>query len=442
MDAIRPNANPSLTPRQREILERIARGRSNPEIAAELGIGFETVKMHVSRILSELDVSSREEAAAWWREGNRPVARLRRTLGWLSLAKVAAAVSAVVVAVGAGAFVVAARGGGEDGKPELPQAGDQATATAAGTATATATVTPTATPVDVGWEAAAAALRFELIDFNADALTTQVRIKIDGSIRETGYHPLIYVIDATGQRQRFNGGGFTNPTATGLDISTRIDAISSQPGTVRIEITPVREYVIPALAADQPTPIWASFDIPFSGYTSPLLEVPLSPVRAKPFAAGQVVLDRIASTENALRVEAHFDGIQELNFGGHSFPPAATGGTPSPELCMDYPPSLFDASGRKLRGGGGGGALDRNGERRMIIQYEPVAGVVTLVYATVECKPFKGTIVTINPQGTPVSTTIVAPPQPTPTPRPAAMTDLEEQRANASEFVEFTITVP
>ena len=54
---------PALTPRQREILSRIAEGKSNKEIAQLLGIAEGTVKVHVTAILKQLDVRNRTEAA-------------------------------------------------------------------------------------------------------------------------------------------------------------------------------------------------------------------------------------------------------------------------------------------------------------------------------------------------------------------------------------------
>lgn len=54
----------SVTPREREILERIAKGKANKEIGAELGISEDTVKRHVSNVLQKLNVSDRAQATA------------------------------------------------------------------------------------------------------------------------------------------------------------------------------------------------------------------------------------------------------------------------------------------------------------------------------------------------------------------------------------------
>lgn len=58
-----PDPFASLSPREREILDLIARGDSNKEIARELGIAETTVKIHVQHLLRKLEVDSRVQAA-------------------------------------------------------------------------------------------------------------------------------------------------------------------------------------------------------------------------------------------------------------------------------------------------------------------------------------------------------------------------------------------
>ena len=50
------------TPRQREVLDLIADGKSNQQLADTLGISLDGAKWHMREILSKLDVDTREEA--------------------------------------------------------------------------------------------------------------------------------------------------------------------------------------------------------------------------------------------------------------------------------------------------------------------------------------------------------------------------------------------
>ena len=51
-----------LTDRELDVLRLVARGKSNPEIGQELGIGTGTIKVHVHHIISKLGISDRTQA--------------------------------------------------------------------------------------------------------------------------------------------------------------------------------------------------------------------------------------------------------------------------------------------------------------------------------------------------------------------------------------------
>ena len=55
---------PDLTPREVDVLERIADGRTNPQIAAELFLTVPTVKSYVNQVFAKLGVRTRAEAVA------------------------------------------------------------------------------------------------------------------------------------------------------------------------------------------------------------------------------------------------------------------------------------------------------------------------------------------------------------------------------------------
>ena len=54
-----------LTPREREVLAALARGKANKQIARELGISEKTVKAHLTRVFEAIGVTDRTAAALW-----------------------------------------------------------------------------------------------------------------------------------------------------------------------------------------------------------------------------------------------------------------------------------------------------------------------------------------------------------------------------------------
>ena len=64
-DGARTARRELLTPREREVLVLLARGRANKAIAFELGVAEKTVKTHVGNILGKLGLSDRTQAALY-----------------------------------------------------------------------------------------------------------------------------------------------------------------------------------------------------------------------------------------------------------------------------------------------------------------------------------------------------------------------------------------
>lgn len=71
-DASTPNQPiQPLTDREEHVLAEVARGRTNAEIADQLGIGISTVKTHLAHLMGKLHARNRVELAMWAYETNR-----------------------------------------------------------------------------------------------------------------------------------------------------------------------------------------------------------------------------------------------------------------------------------------------------------------------------------------------------------------------------------
>lgn len=56
----------TLTPREAEVLQQVALGLSNKQIAAQQNYSYQTVKFHMGNVLRKLGAANRVQAARWW----------------------------------------------------------------------------------------------------------------------------------------------------------------------------------------------------------------------------------------------------------------------------------------------------------------------------------------------------------------------------------------
>lgn len=146
----RPPHPDILTPREWEVLALVEDGYTNDEIATRLGISLAGAKFHVSEILGKLHVSSRDEAAHWYRARYAPVPLLAPLLHSLRPASLMTA-KAVGVGVIAAAFVgVAVLGVAVSSQAGSGGLGDEASLTPAPTSSVTPSPAPSPTEPALG----------------------------------------------------------------------------------------------------------------------------------------------------------------------------------------------------------------------------------------------------------------------------------------------------
>ncbi len=143
---MRTTREPDWTPRQREVLDLLVRGRTNGEIANELGISLDGAKWHVSEIITRLGVDSRDEAAEYWRHRNGLRMRFTRVLHAVfgsNVLKVVGATAGVGAFIAAATLVVFALNDSGEGSP---QAGEPTPPAASPSPDPTDEPSPTAPP--------------------------------------------------------------------------------------------------------------------------------------------------------------------------------------------------------------------------------------------------------------------------------------------------------
>lgn len=128
----RPPYPDPVTPAEARVLDLVREGKNNAEIAVRLGVSVNTVRFHVSNLLSKAGVASRDELDKW-----RPTASRRWTFFWLPGAgtlKPVFLAAVTAVTVGTAIAFIASIGGDRDRAPSgdednmalrLPQDSDQ-----------------------------------------------------------------------------------------------------------------------------------------------------------------------------------------------------------------------------------------------------------------------------------------------------------------------------
>lgn len=145
----RPRHPDILTPAEWRVLEHIRHGRTNLEIAAQLGLSVNTVRYHVSNILAKLELRDREAVRRWRGGSRRSGWSALGSLGFSKVAMLSAAIVASAVLISGSISVT--RGGDGAGTSSASQTGaveiapiDEPTVTPSTTTTADTSESPVA----------------------------------------------------------------------------------------------------------------------------------------------------------------------------------------------------------------------------------------------------------------------------------------------------------
>src|SRR5687768_9497559 len=103
----RPPHPDILTPSEWRVLEGVRAGRTNGEIADQLGVTFHAVKFHISNMLGKLHLEDRQQLAAWRPAPLRPPSRPWRGLfPWAGLKVAGMTVAGSAAVLGIAVFSV------------------------------------------------------------------------------------------------------------------------------------------------------------------------------------------------------------------------------------------------------------------------------------------------------------------------------------------------
>ena len=301
--------------------------------------------MHVSRILGELDVQSREEAAAWWLQSRGRVPGPLRAMipfGGLKLVAGSAATLAIVVGAGTAMLWYANPGDGEelpDARAELPER------------------------------------RYRLTEVSGDSVNTFVTIQFTPPLSQADIDDIwMFLTDGTGSRIRAQqrlaiaAGSltfqFANVGEVPAEISVELVRIYSTPGVVIDFSQPIPTATPGATPMSVPNETIVTLTWPWNGPTSPTQNVQLPELARLSLGSQIVVLDEIVQAQTRTIVRWHFENE----------PPNS--GKAGANLAVGL--ALLDANGQSAESLGGTSGRSAGERTESESQYSRLSGLVTL----------------------------------------------------------------